>query len=82
MSDATLKQHLASIIEDVIGTPVQADDQLIESGLVDSMTAVDIVMAVRLEFGCRMPPTEIDEHLESVNALARFVKANMLNRVY
>jgi len=74
MSD--LKQQLAEIIENVIGTPVAHDDLLIESGLVDSMTAVDIVMAVKNAFGCKVPATEIDEHLESVDALAAFVENN------
>ncbi|MFK3775869.1 MULTISPECIES: acyl carrier protein [Pseudomonas] len=74
MSD--LKQELAEIIENVIGTAVAHDDLLIESGLVDSMTAVDIVMAVKNKYGCKVPPTEIDEHLESVDALADFVQNN------
>jgi len=76
MSDLTLKQQLAEIIENVIGTRVAHDDLLIESGLVDSMTAVDIVMAVKNAFGCKVPATEIDEHLESVDALATFVQNN------
>ncbi|MFK0037483.1 acyl carrier protein [Pseudomonas monteilii] len=76
MNDMTLKQQLADIIENVIGTAVAHDDLLIESGLVDSMTAVDIVMAVKTHFGCKVPATEIDEHLESVDALALFVQNN------
>lgn len=76
MSDETLKQQLAQIMENVIGTAVEHDDLLIESGLVDSMTAVDIVMAVKNEFGCKVPPTEIDEHLESIDALAAFIQAS------
>ncbi len=76
MSDTTLKQQLAEIIENVIGTSVAHDDLLIESGLVDSMTAVDIVMAVKNTFGCKVPATEIDEHLESVDTLAAFVQNN------
>jgi len=76
MSDLPLKQQLAEIIENVIGTSVAHDDLLIESGLVDSMTAVDIVMAVKNAFGCKVPATEIDEHLESVDALAAFVQNN------
>ncbi|BBH43655.1 acyl carrier protein [Pseudomonas sp. KU43P] len=76
MSDLSLKQQLAEIIENVIGTRVAHDDLLIESGLVDSMTAVDIVMAVKNAFGCKVPATEIDEHLESVDALAAFVQNN------
>ncbi|MCE1118620.1 acyl carrier protein [Pseudomonas sichuanensis] len=76
MSEQALKQQLAEIIENVIGTPVAHDDLLIESGLVDSMTAVDIVMAVKNAFGCKVPATEIDEHLESLDALAAFIQNN------
>lgn len=76
MSEQALKQQLAEIIEHVIGTPVAHDDLLIESGLVDSMTAVDIVMAVKNAFGCKVPATEIDEHLESLDALAAFIQNN------
>ena len=76
MNDMTLKQQLAEIIESVIGAAVAHDDLLIESGLVDSMTAVDIVMAVKNRFGCKVPATEIDEHLESVDTLALFVQNN------
>lgn len=76
MSEQALKQQLAEIIENVVGTPVAHDDLLIESGLVDSMTAVDIVMAVKNAFGVKVPATEIDEHLESPDALAAFVQNN------
>lgn len=76
MSEQALKQQLAEIIENVVGTPVAHDDLLIESGLVDSMTAVDIVMAVKNAFGCKVPATEIDEHLESLDALAAFIQNN------
>lgn len=76
MSEQALKQQLAEIIENVVGTPVAHDDLLIESGLVDSMTAVDIVMAVKTAFGVKVPATEIDEHLESLDALAAFIQNN------
>ena len=46
---------------------------LIESGLVDSLAAVDVALAVEREFGCKIPPTEIDVHLESVHTLAAFI---------
>ena len=71
-----LLKPLAELIFVVIQTPVEPDDMLRESGLVDSMTAVDIMLAVEKEYGCKTPPTEIDEHLESLNALAAFVEEN------
>ena len=67
---------LGEIVKNVIQTEVEPDDLLVESGLVDSLTAVDIVLAVQKEYGCKIPPTEIEEHLESLNALAAFVAEN------
>ena len=67
---------LGEIVANVIQTTVEPDDLLIESAMVDSLTAVDIVLAVQAAFGCKVPPTEIEEHLESVNALAAFVEEN------
>lgn len=67
---------LGEIVKNVIQTEVEPDDLLVESGLVDSLTAVDIVLAVQKEYGCKIPPTEIEEHLESLNALAAFVADN------
>lgn len=71
-----LLEPLGKIVKDVILTDVAPDDLLIESGLVDSLTAVDIVLAVQAAYGCKIPPTEIEEHLESLNALAAFVEEN------
>lgn len=76
MTQQALIAKLSEIVSNVIQTTVEPDDLLIESGLVDSLTAVDIVLAVQKEFGCKIPPTEIEEHLESVNALADFVQAH------
>ena len=74
--NAALVTQLGEIVANVIQSTVEPDDLLIESGLVDSLTAVDIVLAVQKAFGCKVPPTEIEEHLESVNALAAFVEDN------
>ncbi|MNP71365.1 acyl carrier protein [compost metagenome] len=74
--NAALVTQLGEIVANVIQSTVEPDDLLIESGMVDSLTAVDIVLAVQAAFGCKVPPTEIEEHLESVNALAAFVEEN------
>ena len=74
--NVALVTQLGEIVANVIQSTVEPDDLLIESGLVDSLTAVDIVLAVQAAFGCKVPPTEIEEHLESVNALAAFVEEN------
>ena len=68
-----LSKPVATLIENVILTQVDPDTLLIESGLVDSLAAVDVALAVEREFGCKIPPTEIDVHLESVHTLAAFI---------
>lgn len=68
-----IEAKVAQLVEGIILTQVDPDTLLIESGLVDSLAAVDVALAVEREFGCKIPPTEIDVHLESVHALAAFI---------
>lgn len=68
-----IETKVADLIEGIILTKVDPDTLLIESGLVDSLAAVDVALAVERQFGCKIPPTEIDVHLESVHSLAAFI---------
>ena len=68
-----IEAKVADLIESIILTKVDPDTLLIESGLVDSLSAVDVALAVERQFGCKIPPTEIDVHLESVHTLAAFI---------
>ncbi|WP_175781799.1 acyl carrier protein [Burkholderia anthina] len=68
-----LETRVAQLVETIILTSVESDTLLIESGLVDSLSAVDVTLAVEREFGVKIPPSEIDVHLESVHALAQYV---------
>lgn len=68
-----IEAKVAQLVESIILTQVDPDTLLIESGLVDSLAAVDVALAVEREFGCKIPPTEIDVHLESVHTLAAFI---------
>ncbi len=68
-----IEARVAQLVEGIILTQVDPDTLLIESGLVDSLAAVDVALAVEREFGCKIPPTEIDVHLESVHTLAAFI---------
>ncbi|MBB1625470.1 acyl carrier protein [Achromobacter sp. UMC71] len=68
-----IEAKVADLIEGIILTKVDPDTLLIESGLVDSLSAVDVALAVERQFGCKIPPTEIDVHLESVHTLAAFI---------
>lgn len=68
-----IEAKVADLIEGIILTKVDPDTLLIESGLIDSLSAVDVALAVERQFGCKIPPTEIDVHLESVHTLAAFI---------
>ncbi|ANH76004.1 acyl carrier protein [Ralstonia insidiosa] len=72
----TLLADVKALVENVVLRTVEPDTPLIEMGLVDSVLAVEIVMAVEMQFGVRVPPTEIAEHLASVNALAAYIQSN------
>ncbi|MPM24679.1 hypothetical protein SDC9_71163 [bioreactor metagenome] len=75
MSTNDIETRAASLIEGIIMTPVEPDTLLIDSGLVDSLSAVDVTLAVEREFGVKIPPSEIDVHLQSVHTLAQYIQA-------
>ncbi|MBF5007707.1 acyl carrier protein [Diaphorobacter caeni] len=75
MSMNEIESRAASLIEGIIMTPVDSETLLIDSGLVDSLSAVDVTLAVEREFGVKIPPSEIDVHLQSVQTLAQYIQA-------
>jgi acyl carrier protein len=76
MSLNDIETKIAQLIEGIILTSVDPDTLLLDSGLVDSLSAVDVALAIEREFGVKIPPSEIDLHLESVHTLARYVADN------
>ena len=73
MNKQEIETKIAQIVEAIILTSVEPDTLLLESGLVDSLSAVDVALAVEKEFGVKIFPSEIDLHLESVEKLAEYV---------
>ena len=76
---AGLLEQAQAIVESLVLSRVEADTPLLESGLVDSVLAVEIVLRVEVEFGVQLPPTEIAEHLASVSGLAAFIAEHASN---
>ncbi|VVE56397.1 acyl carrier protein [Pandoraea pneumonica] len=68
-----IESKLTDIVGNIVLTQVEPDTLLIDSGLVDSLSAVDVVLAVEREFGVKVPPSEIDVYLQSVQTLAAFI---------
>ncbi len=73
MQTEMIETSLKSLVEQIVLTPVDTETLLMESGIVDSLSAVDIVLAVQQKYGIRIPATEINEHLRSVKTLAQFL---------
>ncbi|MCP4514448.1 MAG: acyl carrier protein, partial [Delftia sp.] len=75
MSLNDIETKIAQIIGAIILTSVEPDTLLLESGLVDSLSAVDVALSIEKEVGVNIPPSEIDLPLESVHTLAQYVAA-------
>jgi D-alanine--poly(phosphoribitol) ligase subunit 2 len=63
-------------MKDVLATtPDDADQDLIESGLLDSMTLIELLYAIEEEFTVELPLEDLDvELLRSVRGIASYVK--------
>jgi D-alanine--poly(phosphoribitol) ligase subunit 2 len=70
-----LYEDVISLVESVVLRLVRGDERLLETGLIDSVLAVEIMTNVEMRFGVRIPPTGIAEHLASVDALCAFIAA-------
>jgi D-alanine--poly(phosphoribitol) ligase subunit 2 len=75
-TEQELHSKIAEIVKSVVLKKVTPDTPLIASGLVDSLAAVDITLAVKSEYGYSIPAPEIAEYLQSVRTLAAHVAAN------
>ncbi|AZY50338.1 acyl carrier protein [Bordetella avium] len=75
-TEQELHTRIAEIVESIVLKKVAVDTPLITSGLVDSLSAVDITLAVESEYGCSIPAPEIAEHLQSVRTLAGYVASH------
>ncbi|AVO41823.1 acyl carrier protein [Simplicispira suum] len=76
MTLSEVEDQLADMIQAVILKKVSPDTLLLESGLLDSVAAVDLMLAIESRFGCTVPLTEVEEHLYSLRTLSTYVAAN------
>lgn len=71
-----MEQKVLAIFENVLSRKVAFNDELIESDIIDSITAVDIVLEVQAEFGCAIPPTDVASVLKTPATLAAWIEEN------
>jgi acyl carrier protein len=76
-SNATLIRDLSALFRDKLFIDVpSADTDLIDSGLLDSLQLVQLLLHVERDLGHRIPLDEIDlDDLRSLERLARVISA-------
>lgn len=72
---AEIERKVTEIVEGVALKKVQPDEPLLASGLVDSISAVDLALQMEAEFGIAMPAEKIHEYMETTRTLIGYVLA-------
>ena len=71
-----LKNKLLDLVQGITLRKVDVDEPLLESGLVDSISAVDLALQMEAEFGIPMPAERIHEYMRTVRTLAEHVASH------
>ena len=70
-----IARKVTEIVEGITLRKVTPDEPLLTSGLVDSISAVDLALQMEAEFGIEMPAERIHEYLETTRSLISYVVA-------
>ncbi|MDY4348558.1 MULTISPECIES: acyl carrier protein [Pectobacterium] len=71
-----MEQEILALFEKILSRKVGFNDELIESDILDSILAVDLVLEVQDVYGCVIPPTEVAIVLKTPADLARYIEEN------
>jgi methoxymalonate biosynthesis acyl carrier protein len=80
MIDRTsLEQNISDIFEQKLHLKVpSADIDLFESGSLDSLSFVELLLQVELEYGIRIPLQDLDlAHFRSIGRIAGFIRERL-----
>lgn len=69
-----MENFLKNTIEELTFESVEVTDSLIDSGVVDSITVVDLAVAIESEFKVKIPFNEIvRDNFETIEAIINYV---------
>jgi D-alanine--poly(phosphoribitol) ligase subunit 2 len=71
-----MEEQVLALFERVLSRQVGFNDELIESDILDSIMAVDVVLEVQDEFGCMISPTDVATVLKTPASLAAYIEEN------
>ena len=70
-----MEEFLKEKIEELTFEPVEATDSLIESGVLDSITVVDLAVFIENEYNVSIPFNEIKpENFETIKTIQSYVE--------
>ena len=69
-----MENEILALFEKVLSRKVGFHDELIESDILDSILAVDMVLED--VYGCMIPPTDVATVLKTPADLARYIEGN------
>ncbi len=72
---ADIEKQILNMVEGITLRKVSPDELLLDSGLVDSITAVDFVLQIETELGVQIPAEKIHEYLRTTRSLVSYVVA-------
>jgi|GEM_PF-151049 len=71
-----IEGKVREIVSGAVLRPVAPDAELLESGLVDSISAVHIALTIEDEFGCVIPAMDMIRVFATLHSLVEFVAGN------
>ncbi len=78
MTDAEIKDLIKKEITEVAFRSVSDTDELIDQHILDSMSAVDLAVALEAAFGISIPFVDINkQQFHSVETLANYVRLKL-----
>jgi len=70
-----LKQHIQEEIQSLAFTRVEFDESLIKSKLLDSITVVDLVVAIEEKTGIHVPIAEVtEENFDTIDKMIEYLQ--------
>ena len=76
MTMSDFEARVLRMVEGIALKKVDLDEPLLDSGLVDSISAVDLALQMEAEFGVDMPAERIHEYMRTVRTLADHVASH------
>lgn len=81
MTETGIHTTVLNIVEEFIGVEVDGDEDLFDSGLVNSLFAMTLLLQVEQTFAIKVESGDLDlANFRSANAIAGFVQGKLADR--